>query len=425
MSLATTDPAEVMTKARLHMMFEGHMFFAAMAFHLIPKLVDDEREAKRIWKEQHPTMATDGKFTYYHREFLKLLDPAHGFKQLMGVIAHEALHFGLGHMFRIGNRDPILWNIACDIVINYHVKAAGMMLPPDHLHIGLQNVRQMFKPLPAGVTWEQVEREWDAELIFDHFDKDKSGGSKQMMPQWGIILKPQAGDGDGESDEEGNASESEMQEMARNARDVMVQAATSAKMAGKGAGTLEGVIDEMLKPQVDWRAVMQRFISQAVPFDYTWKRPNRRYLHRDLYLPNPKKRNFGTLVIINDTSGSVSDEEQKHFVGEVNALTTMYKFDKVVVIPCDWAVQEQGIQYYKGGEPIKSLRVDGRGGTSFKPPFEWLARHPEIEPLRIIYFSDLEGDFPPEYHVPTLWVSTTKHKAPWGETVKIDVGRRY
>jgi hypothetical protein len=59
------DLTEVMTKARLHLMFDGHMFYAALAFHLRPVLVEDEATTKRIWRGQKPTMATDGRHLYY------------------------------------------------------------------------------------------------------------------------------------------------------------------------------------------------------------------------------------------------------------------------------------------------------------------------------------------------------------------------
>ena len=34
------------------------------------------------------------------------------------VLAHELLHVGLRHDERRGYRDPYLWNVACDYVIN-------------------------------------------------------------------------------------------------------------------------------------------------------------------------------------------------------------------------------------------------------------------------------------------------------------------
>lgn len=419
MKVATSDPQEVMTKARLHLMFNSKwMFFASLVFHLNPVLVTDDKEAKRIWRGQPPTMATDGRNLYYHAEFLKKLDPANAFQQLMGVLAHEGLHYGLGHMFRIGERDPVLWNIACDISINYHVKAAGMQLPADCIDINSKKVQDMFKPLPAGMTFQKVAEEWDAEQIFQHFDNKKCGGSKQAMPQWGIILKPQSADGSGE-DAEGE----ELKEMAHGARDAFVQAAANAKLQGNMPGTLEGHITEMTKPQVDWRRVLHNFMASAVPFDYTWKRPSRRFIGRGMYLPNNNKRNFGTICLFIDTSGSVSDQELSHFLGEINNLTNLYQFEEVIIVPCDYAVQTQGIVRYKRGEVVKTLRCDGRGGTSFRPPFDWLKQNPDIKPIRIVYFTDMEGDFPPPCDVPTLWVATTKHKAPWGETVQIEVGR--
>ena len=39
-------------------------------------------------------------------------------EELKFVLAHEYLHAGLGHYHRCQGREPYLWNVACDFVIN-------------------------------------------------------------------------------------------------------------------------------------------------------------------------------------------------------------------------------------------------------------------------------------------------------------------
>ena len=60
------------------------------------------------------TAETDGDYIYYNRELVLSLS----IRQLMWLLAHEALHCVLLHHIRVGARDFKLWNIACDYVIN-------------------------------------------------------------------------------------------------------------------------------------------------------------------------------------------------------------------------------------------------------------------------------------------------------------------
>ena len=90
---------------------------------------------------EHPGVeiaATDGKRIY--------LSPT-GFssrpiEERMFIYAHEVLHCALSHVSRRGTRDPRLWNIAADIVVNgLLIKAASRCFrtgkgrqprPPQH-----------------------------------------------------------------------------------------------------------------------------------------------------------------------------------------------------------------------------------------------------------------------------------------------------
>ena len=51
--------------------------------------------------------------------------------ELHFVLAHEYLHAGLQHQKRCQGRDPYLWNIACDYVINAWLLEMGIGAMPD------------------------------------------------------------------------------------------------------------------------------------------------------------------------------------------------------------------------------------------------------------------------------------------------------
>jgi len=61
-----------------------------------------------------PTMCTDGESITFHPDFVKNQSN----ESLRFVIMHEILHCLNNHHERIGNRDPHLWNVACDYAIN-------------------------------------------------------------------------------------------------------------------------------------------------------------------------------------------------------------------------------------------------------------------------------------------------------------------
>lgn len=63
------------------------------------------------------------------------------------VLAHEMLHAALRHGDRVGGRDPYLWNVACDYVVNGWLLELAVGTMPDGL---------LHDPQLAGLSAEQV-----------------------------------------------------------------------------------------------------------------------------------------------------------------------------------------------------------------------------------------------------------------------------
>src|SRR5690242_16574376 len=92
-----------MISASLLRMCQRSAFFAALALF-----------ARFQASQQVPTAATDGRDVFVNPEFFgSLAAPDQDF-----VLLHEVLHAALLHVPRRGGRDPRIWNVAADIVVN-------------------------------------------------------------------------------------------------------------------------------------------------------------------------------------------------------------------------------------------------------------------------------------------------------------------
>ncbi|SVD77611.1 uncharacterized protein METZ01_LOCUS430465, partial [marine metagenome] len=93
---------DIITKSILQIRKECSFFGALMLF------------AKIILSKEIATAATDGRTIFINDKFLSALKSS----EQNALLLHEVLHMALLHCIRIGSRDPMIWNIAADIVVN-------------------------------------------------------------------------------------------------------------------------------------------------------------------------------------------------------------------------------------------------------------------------------------------------------------------
>lgn len=74
-----------------------------------------------MWTRDMPTAATDGVNYWWNPDYFVSL-PAESKKT---ELCHELWHVALLHQVRRGSRDPLLWNIACDIRIDLLLEEQG------------------------------------------------------------------------------------------------------------------------------------------------------------------------------------------------------------------------------------------------------------------------------------------------------------
>ncbi len=373
-----------LTKARAQMLMRTP-FYGCLALHLAPVETDEVE-----------TMATDGSNLHFNPSFIDNLSDA----ELEGAVAHEVTHLALEHHIRQGARDMPRWNRACDLAINPGLIEAGFTLPDGFLSDAEYD----------GLCAEEIYTRLQAQ------EEDDGGDPGQGQQQQSGGAQPSSGQGDpqpstGTPDPGGcgavtpaaepydkAALESARAEVQARVR----QAAMAARRASEGhlPDGVERLIAEITAPRVDWRDVLRQFIDDRNEVDFSWQRPNRRFLSHGLILPGTVADGVSHIVVAVDTSASIDQEALAAFAGEITAAYEDGSVSKVTVIYADTKVHHHDV--FSDGDQIR-FSAKGRGGTQFSKTFEWIAEHAD-DAVCVVYFTDLKvTDFGEEPHCPTLW----------------------
>ena len=108
-----------------------------------------------------------------------------------------------------------------------------------------------------------------------------------------------------DSCEDGGQSPAEIEQQKAEWKVKVAQASQSAKMMGKLSANMERLVGGLLKPIVDWRDVLQRFVVKQRNDDRSFARLNRRFISQGLIMPSVTGEGLGEIAFAIDTSGSI------------------------------------------------------------------------------------------------------------------------
>ena len=386
-------PIQLLAKGRIKLIGK-HPFFGTLAMNL---LLVENRDI--------PTLATDTRQIFYNPDFIEALYKK-DFDLVMAAVAHEVGHTYLMHPLRVGHRDPTLFNMAGDYVINLQLRDAGFRIDDGWL------IDDKYRGMSTEQVYDALKK--NQPPAGGGSGKGGGKGSKVLGGDSGCCQHPQGTGTDGE------LTSSDVQRIEAEIKTKVAAAAQVARQQGKLPAGIEAEIGELLRPPERWQDILREFIQNMARDDYTWQRPNRAHIARGIVLPSMHNIRMGEIVVALDSSGSCMNEFAD-FLGNLNSILEDCRPEKITVIHCDAAV-EKVVEFETGDEvPCKMY---GGGGTSFKPPFQYVDKH-GLEPECLIYFTDTYGDFPdqePDY--PVLWAVTTgADRVPWGQVIEITTRR--
>jgi len=365
--------------------------------------------------------------------------------ELKGMLAAGSLACALGHPFRIGARDVDTWSMASSCVTGRLARESGFSLPewwPEHTDITSNtSIEDAYT-----ILFQEQEQEpdgGDGDGNTDGSDGDSNGSGQGMTvapPRSGGDDADADGDGGGGGENEGEgeqqapaASRGEQRKLEQEWNVRMVQAAQALKKSqGSVPGWMQGIIDELTKPQLNWVEILREFLTVINKDDFDLRHPDVRLSGEDFVFPGLWSEGAPRLVIGLDYSGSVSKPERMQFLAELNSMLTEYDVP-ITVVFFDSIVQKVE-EYTRENLPVRD--DCGYGGTRFTPLFDWISENCFEAPTAVIVCSDMEcGDFPryaPDF--PVLWVSTqpwkrvTQYfpggKLPFGMPLEVKINRQ-
>ncbi|MEV0169923.1 hypothetical protein AB0I00_02175 [Streptomyces sp. NPDC050803] len=277
------------------------------------------------------------------------------------VLAHEMLHAALRHGDRCGTRDPYLFNVACDYVIN------GWLC---EMQVGT---------MPDGLLYDRELSGLSAEEVYDRI-----AGDLRRMRRLATLR------GKGVGDVLGGplgppGPRVDLDEFYRrglaNGLDLHQR-----QERGFLPGGLVEEIRALSHPPLPWDAQLARWFDEFVPRPEpvrTYARPARRQAstpdipRAGRYFP-PEEIARCTFGVVLDTSGSMDRTLLGKALGAIASYAEARDVPAARVVFCDAAPHDAG--YLPVTEIAGRVRVRGRGGTELQPGIDLLHRADDFPP---------------------------------------------
>lgn len=276
------------------------------------------------------------------------------------VLAHELLHVGLRHVQRRQGRDPHLWNVACDYVIN------GWLIE--------MNVGRM----PEGSLYDAELKGFSAESLYDLVVRDLRRFRKlktfrgegvdviERTPEWW---------------EHGAGCD----------LDAFYRRALSEGYGfhlAQGRGYLPaGLIEEirsLSQPPIPWEVELAHWFDHHFPpleRRRTYARPSRRQsatpdIPRPRVVPAEEALRDRTFGVVLDTSGSMDRVLLAKGLGTIVSYCFSREVPFVRLVFCDAVAYDEG--YVTPEDIAGRVRVRGRGGTVLQPGIDLVEQSPDF-----------------------------------------------
>lgn len=293
------------------------------------------------------------------------------------VIAHELLHVGLRHEARRQGRDPYLWNVACDYVIN------GWLV---EMQIGEMPTDDLLLDPELGFEKES------AEAIYDRIV-----GDLRLIRR---LNKARTLRGVGKVDVLGerspgwwNGPGTDLDAFYRRA----LAEGLDLHMNGAERGLLPGdLIEEIRAIQqkpIPWDVRLGQWMDAFFPpleARRSFARASRRQastpdIPRPVWVRPEERLTARTFGVVLDTSGSMPPRLLARALGAIASYALSREVPQVRVMQCDAGVHDMG--YVAPETLLGSVEVKGRGGTVLQPAVQKLendAGFPKDAPILVI-----------------------------------------
>lgn len=347
------------------------------------------------------TAYTDMKRIVFCPDFVDRLSD----KEVDFLLMHEVLHCTLKHCIRGIGLNSMLYNIACDIVVNSLILSMEeidsmqvdgcevMHLTPNNEEGNLYTAEQVYNML--------IKKVHDSDSSGKYIFIDNHGKWKSIPDAYKISA--------------------EWEE----------KITSTLKRCGSGGvpQLLNKQLQSTKNSKIDWKQELMEYIMHDRS-DYLFSQPDRRFSDYEFILPSLCENVYGAIIskiwFLIDVSGSVSKEEYNQAYAEIQAACNQLSFKGLLSL-FDTEVSDP--MEFENIPDTLNIDFKGTGGTSFVAIFDKLDEHFEEDdlPALIIILTDGYSSFPPEERakdIPVVWCLSDTHlkesDIPFGKVIFID-----
>jgi len=283
-------------------------------------------------------------------------------EELVFVYVHELLHVALFHHTRSRGRDPWLYNIAADFVINGWLVEMGVGKLPA--------IGGLYDPRLAGMSVEEVY-----DLLAG--DPKRCKNLRGFRGGLGDVLLDTAGRRIYKDDV--------------TTLDDVIRRCLQTGMSCLGRGTVPaGLLEEirsLFAPPVPWDVELARWMDRHVPLLRDPRRTYARASRRQASTPDiPRPARFVpqedkdacTFGVVLDTSGSMDRELLGRALGAIASYAEARDVPAVRLVLCDAAPYDRG--FVSPTDLRGVFSIQGRGGTVLQPALHFLHTRPDFPP---------------------------------------------
>lgn len=357
---------------------------------------------------------TDGRVIHYSPGAVLSDFQEKGRKYINRMYLHSLFHCLYLHPADREKREETLWNLACDMVAEYTVDCLGVPFLLGEPGREKEEVYRLF--------WNENESRTAAEiyemLLDGKLEKGCTDAWSRLFFMDGHSLWRDISGG-----ELAGIREIWEKAAAYTSRD----AGSAGKRAGSEKGNMQEWYELQQKRRYDYRKFLRRFAVQREEvqldmesFDYiSYCLGLSMYGNMPLVEPLEYTEAFKLeeIVIAIDTSSSCSRQTVQRFLEETYSMLSerenFFKKMNVHIIQCDCYIQEDVTLSCEEDwrAYMKQIRIQGRGGTDFRPVFTYVDRLIEKKKIRnlkgILYFTDGDGIYPqkkPDYETAFIFI---------------------
>lgn len=382
------------------------------------------------------SFATDGGHLFYSTEqVLRVFEKNAPY--LNRAYLHTVLHCIFSHPWIAGNRDRRLWNLACDVAVEYTIDGLGKKCTKRILSWTRQKLYEELREQKKGVSaavvydllWERyfplpaegmpVCEEWQAlerEFYTDSHkywpkredDEAKCAAAADNQKKWNQI-----------------ARQTRMEQERRGEKPKDGEDLLAAQLAaGKSRRSYRDFLQKFAVLHEELHADPEEFDLSYYTYGLS--------VYGNLPLIEPLEsrevKKIREFVIVIDTSYSTSGELVEQFLREtaniLHQSDSFFARSVIRVLQCDNAVRsdakitgEQEMEAF-----LRDFTLLGGGGTDFRPAFSYvndLLEQGELKELAgLLYFTDGKGRYPakrPDYRTAFLFLEDYDETAvpPW------------